>query len=157
MTSTPTSIRLCSRFGNTKETSMRSGTWRERYKLLEAVGGSGISFHGRDARSATPVLVHLVKAGAQEPARALLLEVMALPPAGHCHVREFGEDDGASYVITDLHFGAAELPEWLKRARSAKPPELCREAAEPAGGAQDDIPTAEIPAAREVEDISSKP
>jgi len=64
------------------------------------------------------VLIHLLGPAAQERSREVLLDLMALPPAAYAHVREFGEDGGSSYVITDLHFGVAELPEWLKRART---------------------------------------
>jgi hypothetical protein len=97
------------------------------------------------------VIIHLIEPGGQA-SRAMLLELMALSPSAYAHVREFGGGDGAPYIITDLHFGPAEFPDWLKRARAldgAKPAgageftRLFRPAAAPAA----EVPTEELPVA----------
>jgi hypothetical protein len=97
------------------------------------------------------VLIHLIEPGAQA-SRAMLLELMALSPSAYVHVREFGGGDGAPYVITDMHFGPAEFPDWLKRARAsdgAKPAgagEFTR-LFRPAGVPAAEVPTEELPVA----------
>jgi hypothetical protein len=110
-----------------------------------------MSFHGRESVSSTPVLIHLIDPGGQA-SHAMLHELMALSPSAYVHVREFGGGDGAPYVITDMHFGPAEFPDWLKRARAAdgaKPASageftrLFRPAAVPAAG--EEVPTEELP------------
>ena len=94
-------------------------TWRERYRQLTGVPGAAMSFHGRDAGGAAVVVHNLGPAG-HGRSQAVLHELMALPAASFAHVREIGEESGSVYVIVDDHFGAAELGEWLRRARAGE-------------------------------------
>lgn len=92
--------------------------WRERYELLDPITEGAMTYHGRDSGSGVSVLIHLLEAPGRGESRALLHEVMSLPPAAYEHVRDVGEAGGVPYVITDEAFGAAPLPEWLRRARA---------------------------------------
>jgi hypothetical protein len=93
--------------------------WRERYQQLHEVPGAAMSFHGRDTGGAA-VVIHLLEPGGRGASRALLHELISLPPDAFGHVREIGEQDGSAYVITDDHLGAAGLEEWLRRARAGE-------------------------------------
>jgi hypothetical protein len=93
--------------------------WLGRFELLDPIPGTAHSFHGRDPGSSKSVIVHLLEAGDETASRALLLQVMALPPEAFAHVREIGEHEGAAYVVTDAHFGESGLPAWLHRARAS--------------------------------------
>jgi hypothetical protein len=100
---------------------MQAKSWRERYQPLDPVSGSEATLRGRDPRSNAPVLIHLLGAAAG-PSRAILHELMALPPGAYMHVVEFGEESGTCFVVTDLELGEVEMAEWLKRARSGAVP-----------------------------------
>jgi hypothetical protein len=91
--------------------------WRDQYEILEPISIIAGSFYGRQPGCPTPVIIHLLEAG--QPSRALLQELMALPPEAFEHVRDVGEHKGWPYVITDTHFGEIPLAEWLKRAQAS--------------------------------------